>query len=182
MSALATTRLPGDDGFAPTGFELDDARAMIGRRLVLRRPLLEFETGTPCRVQCVVDFGDGLLLWVTTADERQADVDQIDADDLKTFFEVVERSAGGIATPGAPMGEASNDIGPWNQPQGLWPGRWLRTAATRLGSLMEALAVSLELARYTERHMSMSDRQLAARGLQREQIFDHVRDRLCGLR
>lgn len=68
---------------------LDEARAWIGRRLVLRRPLLGFAPGTPCAVMCVVDFGDGLLLWVRTDDRRLEDVDQLALADLEAHFHVL---------------------------------------------------------------------------------------------
>ena len=68
---------------------LEEARAWIGRRLVLRRPLLGFAAGTRCAVMCVVDFGDGLLLWVRTDDRRLEDVDQLALEDLEEHFNVL---------------------------------------------------------------------------------------------
>lgn len=65
---------------------LEDAKRWIGRRLVLRKPLLGFAAGTPCVVMCIVDFGDGPLLWITTDDERCADIDQIGLRDLQEHF------------------------------------------------------------------------------------------------
>ena len=66
---------------------LEAARRWIGRRLVLVKPLLGFEAGTPCVVMCVVDFGDGLLLWVSTDDKRSLDVDQVSWKELEEYFE-----------------------------------------------------------------------------------------------
>jgi len=68
---------------------LDEARAWIGRQLILLRPLLDFAAGTPCAVMCVVDFGDGLLLWVRTDDQRLDDVDQFELADLEAHFHVL---------------------------------------------------------------------------------------------
>lgn len=68
------------------------ARTWIGRRLQLRKPWLDFEAGTPCRVMCVVDFGDGPLFWIKTDNARQQDVDQITRSELETHFQVLTDS------------------------------------------------------------------------------------------
>ena len=65
------------------------AKALIGRRIILRRLLSDYVPGTPCLIMCVVDFGDGPLLWVTTDDARVDDVDQFTADELSDYFEFV---------------------------------------------------------------------------------------------
>lgn len=66
---------------------LDQARAWIGRRLVLRRSLFGLAPGTPCRVACVVDFGDEFLLWVETDDDGAREVDQLSLRDLLDLFD-----------------------------------------------------------------------------------------------
>lgn len=64
------------------------ARTWIGRRLVLRQPWLGFDAGTPCRVLCVVDFGDGILFWLTTDEAVPRDVDQVTRRELEECFRV----------------------------------------------------------------------------------------------
>ena len=71
---------------ADKSVSIEEARRWIGRRLVLRKPLLGFDAGTRCVVMCLVDFGDGLLLWVTTDDKHAADIDQISWQDLQEYF------------------------------------------------------------------------------------------------
>jgi len=62
------------------------ARLWTGRRLLLRKPWLDIPSGTPCRVLCVVDFGDGPLFWIRTDDGAQRDVDQVTRRELETHF------------------------------------------------------------------------------------------------
>lgn len=62
------------------------ARFWIGRRLVLRKPLLEFEPGVLCVVMCVVDFGDGPLLWIVTGDKQHIEVDQLELSCVSDYF------------------------------------------------------------------------------------------------
>ncbi|HEX9583408.1 MAG TPA: hypothetical protein VGB36_02765 [Gammaproteobacteria bacterium] len=68
---------------------IEEARSWIGRRLILRKPLLGFDPGTHCVVMCVIDFGDELLLWITTDDKRAEEVDQMNPGDIRTFFQVL---------------------------------------------------------------------------------------------
>lgn len=64
------------------------ARAWIGRRLVLKERWLDVEAGTPCVVMSLVDFGDGLLFWITTDDDAPRDVDQVTRRELETYFSI----------------------------------------------------------------------------------------------
>lgn len=68
---------------------IDEARRWVGRSLVLCKPLLGFDAGTRCVVMCLVDFGDGLLLWVTTDDKYAVDIDQVSWQDLQEYFRLV---------------------------------------------------------------------------------------------
>ena len=72
--------------------DLAQARRWIGQRLELREPFNGFPAGTRCVVMCVVDFGDGLLLWVITDDPRLEEVDQVSLDEVSTRFHL--RSGG----------------------------------------------------------------------------------------
>lgn len=65
----------------------DEAQSWIGRRLILRRPLLEHMPGTPCIVMCVVDFGDGPLLWIVTDDKQAIEVDQFELSRVSYYFQ-----------------------------------------------------------------------------------------------
>lgn len=65
----------------------EDARHWIGHRLILRKPLLEFEPGTLCIVMCVVDFGDGPLLWIVTDDKQHIEVDQLELSCVSNYFQ-----------------------------------------------------------------------------------------------
>lgn len=65
---------------------LIEAKAWIGRQLVLRKPWLGYNAGTACKVMCVVDFGDGLLLWIITDDEYSKDVDQVEIKFMNQLF------------------------------------------------------------------------------------------------
>ena len=87
---------------------LEAARRWIGRRLVLVKPLLGFEAGTPCVVMCVVDFGDGLLLWVSTDDKRSLDVDQVSWKELEEYFEPLPAGAAPDSA-GSRAGERSQE-------------------------------------------------------------------------
>jgi len=64
------------------------ARRWTGRRVVLRERWRDIEAGTPCRVMCVVDFGDGPLFWIKTDDSAQRDVDQVTRRELEIHFHV----------------------------------------------------------------------------------------------
>lgn len=64
------------------------ARAWIGRRVILKDRWLDFEAGTPCRVMSVIDFGDGLMFWITTDDAAQLEVDQFTRRELEVHFDV----------------------------------------------------------------------------------------------
>ena len=68
---------------------IDEARTWIGRRLVLRKTLLGFEPGTHGIVMCVVDFGDGLLLWIVTDDNRLIDIEQIALPLVSEYFRLI---------------------------------------------------------------------------------------------
>lgn len=65
---------------------LTEAKKWIGRRMILRQSWLGFAKGTLCRVMCVVDFGDGLLLWFVTDDDHARDIDQLDMAAISTIF------------------------------------------------------------------------------------------------
>ena len=65
---------------------LAEAKTWIGRVLLLKKKWLEFKPGTRCRVMCVVDFGDGLLLWLVTDDEHSREVDQVELSVLHDIF------------------------------------------------------------------------------------------------
>lgn len=65
---------------------LAEAKAWIGRQLVLRKPWLGFSAGTPCKVMCVVDFGDGLLLWIVTDHAHSQDIDQLEISCVSELF------------------------------------------------------------------------------------------------
>ena len=64
----------------------EEARLWIGRRLILRKPLLGFEPGKRCMVMCVVDFGDEPLLWIVTDDKQQIEVDQLELSCVSDYF------------------------------------------------------------------------------------------------
>ncbi len=64
----------------------EEARLWIGRRLILRKPLLGFEPGKRCVVMCVVDFGDEPLLWIVTDDKHQIEVDQLELSCISDYF------------------------------------------------------------------------------------------------
>ena len=82
-------------------FAFCDAKFLIGRRLVLRRALRDYPAGTPCVVMCVVDFGDGPLVWVATDDVRVEDVDQFSVEELTQVFQLTGgvNASGTIARP-----------------------------------------------------------------------------------
>ena len=65
---------------------LAEAKTWIGRVLLLKNNWLGFKPGMRCRVMCVVDFGDGLLLWVITDDEHSREVDQVEFSFLDDLF------------------------------------------------------------------------------------------------
>ena len=75
------------DGRSNTA-SLEQARSWIGRRLVLRAPLLGFEPGLACIVMCVVDFGEGCLLWISTDDNRVREVAQIEPHRVLEYFQL----------------------------------------------------------------------------------------------
>ncbi len=64
----------------------EEAHRWIGCRLILHKALLTFKPGTRCVVMCVVDFGDGPLLWVVTDDEQQNEVDQLELSCISDYF------------------------------------------------------------------------------------------------
>jgi len=66
--------------------ELSEARRWIGRRLLLRDAFNGHPAGTRCVVMCVADFGEGLLLWVTTDDARLEEVDQVSLAEVHQRF------------------------------------------------------------------------------------------------
>ena len=76
------------DGRSNTA-SLEQARSWIGRRLVLRAPLLGFEPGLACIVMCVADFGEGFLLWIASDDRQAREVDQIEMHRVLEYFQVV---------------------------------------------------------------------------------------------
>lgn len=84
-----STRLPN----LVHDIEWRHARTWIGRRLQLRKPWLSFDTGTSCRVMCIVDFGDGPLFWIKTDNSDALDVDQFSRRELESHFTVVTDSA-----------------------------------------------------------------------------------------
>ncbi len=65
---------------------IEEAKQWIGRRLILQAPWLGFTPGTRCFISCVVDFGDGPLLWITTDDAHSLDVDQLDIETVHELF------------------------------------------------------------------------------------------------
>lgn len=171
MSAVA----PLPCGPAPdtaSSLSLEEARAWIGRRLVLRKPRLHFEPGTRCVVMCVVDFGDGLLLSVTTDGARAEEVDQLTVNELTAFFEVAPRAIDTGATQEA------------DPPHRVGYARGIVAGARRFGrgcaALARSLSRALEAKHAAERYFAMSDRQLAAHGLTRTDIPARLRAILDG--
>ena len=75
--------------YPPNTVSLDEAKTWIGRRLTLRKPLLGFQPGTRCIVMCVVDFGDGILLWIKTDDVSANDVEQMELPLVSEYFRPV---------------------------------------------------------------------------------------------
>ena len=71
---------------------LEEAKEWIGLRLILLKPWLGFRPGTLCRVMCLVDFGDGLLLWITTDDEQCREIDQLDISSIPPLFKIMHAS------------------------------------------------------------------------------------------
>ena len=67
---------------------LEHARSWIGRRVVLRAPLLGFEPGLACIVMCVVDFGEGFLLWISTDDNQTREVGQLEIQRVLQYFQL----------------------------------------------------------------------------------------------
>ena len=67
---------------------IEAARTWIGCSLTLKKPLLGFEAGTRCVVMCVVDFGDGFLLWICTNERHSRDIDQLDISEITDYFTV----------------------------------------------------------------------------------------------
>lgn len=65
---------------------LKEARSWIGKKLILAKPLAGFKPGLSCTVMCVVDFGDDLLLWITSDDKPYCDVDQLPLHDVLHYF------------------------------------------------------------------------------------------------
>ena len=98
------------DSLARDGAELAEARRWVGRRLRLRTAFNGHPAGSRCVVMCVADFGEGLLLWVTTDDARLDEVDQVSLAQLRQRFQperpgrprLVERPAG------APLRDAAH--------------------------------------------------------------------------
>ena len=90
--------------------ELAQARRWIGRRLELRDAFNGHPAGTRCVVMCVADFGEGLLLWITTDDPRLDEVDQVSLAELHQRFRpqppcrprLVAREPGSSTRAGAP--------------------------------------------------------------------------------
>lgn len=85
MSTSLTTSRPNIPHKSNQVF-LPEAKSWIGRVLLLRKKWLGFKAGTRCRVMCVVDFGDGLLLWITTDDEHSQEIDQVEVSALDECF------------------------------------------------------------------------------------------------
>jgi len=75
--------------YHPNAVSLHEAKKWIGRRLVLRKSLLGFQPGTLCIVMCVVDFGDGILLWIKTDDVSANDVEQMELKLVAEYFQPV---------------------------------------------------------------------------------------------
>ena len=68
---------------------LEETKEWIGRRLILLKPWLGFRPGTLCKVMCLVDFGDGLLLWIITDDEQCRDIDQLEVSSISALFKTL---------------------------------------------------------------------------------------------
>ena len=83
-----TTNVNGTYRANTVSFE--EARKWIGRRLILKKPLLEFLPDTLCVVMCVVDFGDGPLLWIVTDDKLSIDVDQLELSTISDYFRLIQ--------------------------------------------------------------------------------------------
>jgi len=64
----------------------EEARIWIGCQLILKKSLLGYEPGMVCTVMCVVDFGDGPLLWIVTDDKQSTEVDQIEVSCVADYF------------------------------------------------------------------------------------------------
>ncbi len=69
---------------------LEQARSWIGCRLILRKPLLDCKPGLACIVMCVVDFGEGCLLWISTDDNRATEVDQMEIGEVLEYFRIAQ--------------------------------------------------------------------------------------------
>jgi len=83
---------------AANNISLADANKWIGQCLVLQRAWLGFAPGTRCRVMCVVDFGEGLLLWLVTDDEHVRDVDQLEMSIVAELFSELPTQLSGKAS------------------------------------------------------------------------------------
>ncbi len=86
-STLAEAQFTHNDSHKNT-LTLDQARSWIGCRLVLRKPYLGFTPGLTCIVSCVVDFGEGCLLWVSSYDDPSVDVDQLNLNKILEYFQL----------------------------------------------------------------------------------------------
>lgn len=90
MSTAAFENMRSNTTFNSSIRNLDDAREWIGRRLTLRKNLLAFKPGRRCIVMCVVDFGDGPLLWIVTDDKHAIEVDQMELSCVANYFNLLQ--------------------------------------------------------------------------------------------
>lgn len=153
---------------------VQDARGWIGRRLVLRQRLGGFEAGTPCVVMCAVDFGEGLLLWVKTRSGTLEDVGQFSPRDIKKRFHIHPPR----------LSESDQDQ---PGPQGLLRNGLVRRLTARVSRAAKSIAkfgvefgrsfrAAQHASQVTERYLRMSDDELAARGMTRQDVSSRVFD------
>ena len=81
-----------ENRFGNCEWSLEEGRAMIGQEFVLKKPmvvtnaegkLMECMAGAPCKVRHLVDYGEGLLLYVE-AEGRE--LNQFDRKDFAEYF------------------------------------------------------------------------------------------------
>lgn len=86
MLTIASKNLDIDTNRRENLVTYEKARLWIGRRLILRKPLLSYAPGMPCVVMCVVDFGDGPLLWIVSDDNQAVEVVQLELSSVSEYF------------------------------------------------------------------------------------------------
>jgi len=87
MRSIASEDTDSDATRRENTVAYQDARDWIDRRLILRKPLLDFEPGMECVVMCVVDFGEGPLLWIMTDDKYHTEVGQLELSCVSDYFQ-----------------------------------------------------------------------------------------------